>query len=127
MAAQTLDETIIIRMSGITIPLIDRGAQIATTKRETLTTTRDDQESIRCELVTTGEWPRSLAQLEVGVRRAPRGVPRAQLVLRLDADGSAYAELTAEHGMAQASFAVAIQVISGSDSPRAGSRGQRVR
>lgn len=124
MAAQ-LDESITIRMSGITIPLIARGAPLPVTKRETLSTTRDDQESIRCELVT--DSGRAVAQLEAGVRRAPRGVPRAQLVLRLDGDGSVYAELTAEHGVANASFSVAIQQIAGSDSPRTGSRGQRSR
>lgn len=104
-----LDETIAIRTpAGATISLIERGTPLPAEKRETLSTARDGQESVRCELALSGRGLRSVAYLEVGVPRAPRGVPQALLVVRVDAEGSAYATLDAEQGSANASFSVAV-------------------
>jgi molecular chaperone DnaK (HSP70) len=104
-----LDETLAIRTSsGATIPLIERGAPVPSSKRETLSTSTDDQPSIRCELVTLGGGARSAAFVEVGVGKAPRGVPRALLAIDVDSDGSVQVRLDAEHGSANASFSVRV-------------------
>jgi molecular chaperone DnaK len=104
-----LDETLAIRASnGTMIPLIERGASVPVSKRETLSTRADDQPSIRCELVTLGAANRSVAFVEVGVPRGPRGVPQALLAIEIDADGSVQVRLDAEHGSANASFSVRV-------------------
>jgi molecular chaperone DnaK (HSP70) len=104
-----LDETIAIRApSGTILPLLEQGAALPAEKRETLSTGRDDQESVRCELVATGRGLRAVGHLEVAVARAPRGVPQTLLVVRADEDGSVHATLEAAHGSASASFSVAV-------------------
>jgi LSD1 subclass zinc finger protein len=93
--------------SGMIVPLLEAGAGLPITKAETLSTSRDGQDRITCELVTATPSPRALAYLEVAVARsAPRGVPRAALVLRVSANGDASASLAGENGDANASFRV---------------------
>jgi molecular chaperone DnaK (HSP70) len=104
-----LDETLAMRTpSGATLPLLERGVVLPAQARETLSTARDDQPSIRCELVTLGSGARSVAFVETGVPRGPRGVPQASLVVRIDASGTVQVALDAAHGSASASFSVRI-------------------
>lgn len=106
----TLDEAIAIRTpSGATLTLLERGAALPASKEETLSTSRDDQPSIRCELVVIGSATSSAARLEIAVARAPRGVPKAPLIVRVDARGSVHAAIRTEHATANASFTVAVR------------------
>jgi molecular chaperone DnaK (HSP70) len=98
------NETIAIRAGDRVIPLVEAGTELPVTKRETLSTSRDDQESVRCELVA---GDRRVAFMEVGVPRKPRGVAQVRLELRVSAEGSVHARLDGEDGMASASFSVA--------------------
>ena len=104
-----LEETIAIRTpAGVTVPLIERGTPLPVSKEEVLSTTRDGQEQLHCELVTVnGTAIRSAGHMEVGLAHAPRGVPKVTLRIRVDSRGSVQAELTAPHGMASSSFSVA--------------------
>jgi len=104
-----LGETLALRTpTGATLPLIEAGTPLPATRNETVSTGRDDQESVRCELVTLAGATRSVARLEVGVRRAPRGVAQVRLAVRVSADGSVHATLDGEHGHANASFSVSV-------------------
>ncbi len=98
-----LAETISIRAGDRTIPFVEAGAALPLTKKETLSTARDRQESVRCELVAGA---RHVAFVEVGVASAPRGVPKVSLELRIDDDGSVSVVLRGEDGEASASFSV---------------------
>lgn len=104
-----LDETIALRTrNGNVLPLIERGTALPCEHRETLSTASDAQPSVQVELVATGRGVRTLARLEVAVPSAPRGVPKALLVVRGDDEGSIRVTLDAEHGSANAVFSVAI-------------------
>lgn len=105
-----LDETLAIRApNGTTFPLAERGRALPLTLRETLSTTRDGQPSIRCELVTIGAPSRGAGVLEVAVRSAPRGVAQAVLEIRISDDGSVRARVASDHGNASASFSIAVR------------------
>lgn len=99
-----LAEAIVIRAGEQTIPWIAAGEVLPLVKRERLSTARDRQESVRCELVVGA---RSVAFVEVGVRAAPRGVPKLALEIRIDADGSANVLLQSDDGGASAMFSIA--------------------
>jgi molecular chaperone DnaK (HSP70) len=99
-----LAETISIRAGERTIPFVEAGAELPLTKKETLSTARDGQSSVRCELLAGAL---SVAFVEVGVTSAPRGVPKVALELRIDGDGSVSIRLRAEDGEASASSSVA--------------------
>lgn len=104
-AKGTLAEGLAIRApSGAIVPLLEAGAALPAEKEETLSTSRDDARSLVCELVATGAHARTLARLEVGLRPAPRGVPKVALVVRIEASGDAFASLTSEDGYAEARF-----------------------
>lgn len=105
----TLAEGLAIRTpSGALVPLLEAGAALPATKEETLSTSRDDARSLALELVASGAHARSLARLEVGIRPAPRGVPKVALALRIAASGEAFASLTSEDGYAEARFPLRI-------------------
>jgi len=99
-------ETITIRAGDRAIPLVEAGTELPVTKHETLSTARDDQESVRCELAVDG---RRVAFMEVGVPLEPRGVAQVRLELRIDTNGSVHARLDGKDGMASASFSVGVR------------------
>ena len=101
-----LAETISIRAGDRPIPFVEAGVELPLTKKETLSTARDGQESVRCELIAGG---RGVAFLEVGVRSAQRGAPKVALEVRIDAEGSVSVRLRAEDGEANAMFSVATE------------------
>ena len=101
-----LAETISIRAGDRTIPFVEAGVELPLTKKETLSTARDAQESVHCELIAGA---RSVAFVEVGVTSAPRGVPKVALELRIDAGGSVSVRLRGEDGEANAMFSVATE------------------
>jgi molecular chaperone DnaK len=99
-----LDETIALQLpSGSTVPLIPRGTALPTSLEQTLSTARDDQPSVRAEVVTQG-GERAHAVLEVEVWPAPRGVPQVRLAIRVDDRGAVRIELWSGHASANASF-----------------------
>ena len=109
-SGRALGESIAIRTpAGATIPILDAGTALPAIREEMLSTSKDAQPSIRCELVVIGSSTRPVAHLEVAIARAPRGVPKVPLVVRVAPDGEVYAALTSEGASANASFAVAVR------------------
>lgn len=94
-AEARLAEAIAIKSSIMNqaIPLIARGTSLPAEHSETLSTSRDNQESITVNL-QAGDDPdpernRDLAAVVIPLKqRSPRGVPMAQLRIEVAADGT---------------------------------------
>jgi len=89
-AAGQLDEAICVVVSeDLHVPLIERGAPLPATHRETIAGSKDQQESVTVTL-RAGESrgrPLATAYLEVDAR-VPRGMPLAQLTIEVSVEGA---------------------------------------
>lgn len=95
-AAAHLAESISLAVSDtLSIPLLAAGTALPTSRRETIASARDDQDSVTVKLVA-GEG-RALLEVSTALQaRKPRGMPAAQLSIEVGVDGTVRVELREE-------------------------------
>jgi len=85
-SGQHLAETVsFVTSSGMTIPFLDKDAPLPVHKTETLSTSKDDQETLQVNIV---QGSTSVTRFEFPIeKRGPRGVPKIGLTVRVTTAG----------------------------------------
>ena len=85
-SGERLAETVaFMTTSGMTIPFLEKDARLPVYKTETLSTSRDGQETLQVHIV---QGSTSVTRFEFPIqKRAPRGVPKIALTVRVTTRG----------------------------------------
>jgi len=85
-SGQHLAETVsFVTSSGMSIPFLDKDAPLPVHKTETLSTSKDDQETLQVNIV---QGSTSVTRFEFQIeKRGPRGVPKIGLTVRVTTAG----------------------------------------